>query len=117
MACKENIFFYHFALPEIFEEVRSLQSIGTDKAREAIRCEYFEKFPHLSSGNTRRIQGHPFSKTLQMDPKKVMEKWKKPGTRPNEAYPDMSLTSPFPFTIVFDAKFFVGESISSAEMP
>jgi len=46
-----------------------------------------------------------------------MQRWKKPrGKLPlNESYPDLDVVHPFPFSIVFDAKFFKEASAAAAE--
>jgi hypothetical protein len=59
---KENIFFYHFALPEIWNHVLSIDGIDADKAKKSLRGEYGGKFPSFISANTRRSVGHPFGK-------------------------------------------------------
>jgi hypothetical protein len=117
LACKENLFLYHFTLPEIWHHVQAVDGINAERARESIRCEYFDKFPHLSSGNSRRTRGYPFPKRQQVSPEEVIEAWRRPnGTWPlNEAYPDLCLSNPCPFNVVFDAKFFEGEGHKSAE--
>src|SRR5205814_10555106 len=62
LACKENIFLYHFALPVISKHVISFGGLDTEQARIAVRCEYYSKFPQLSSANAHRALGHPFGK-------------------------------------------------------
>ncbi len=115
--CRENIFFYHFALPKTFDRVAAFEGFAAEKARQSIRCEYFGKFSSYSRANTRRIQGHPFPKKLGVKTQEIMEKWKQPigAFRTYEAYPDMSLSDPFPHSIVFDAKYFQDESLVKAE--
>jgi hypothetical protein len=123
VANKENIFFYHFALPEIWNHVLSIDGIDADRAKKSLRGEYVEKFPNFISANTRRTEGHPFGKQYQFEINleekltKIMDRWKKPkgSFALNESYPDLSLTEPFPFKILFEAKFFEGKSLASAE--
>jgi addiction module HigA family antidote len=117
LACKENIFLYHFALPEIAAHMISVTGLDADLANQSVRCEYHRKFPQLASANAFRKQGYPFSKKLGMDAATIMQTWKRPtvGLPLNQAYPDLCLSNPFPFKIVFDAKFFEEESLASAE--
>ena len=116
LACKENIFLYHLALPLIFDHV-SIQGLGPESARRSLLCEYYSKFPQFSAANARRRPGHPFGKSLGATAGQVMASWKKPaGAFPlNQAYRDLCLSAPFPHKIVFDAKFFESESLSAAE--
>ncbi len=118
LACKENIFLYHFALPEIFDQLRQFSDLSEVDARRSIRCEYFNKFPEYSSRNAFRRAGHPFPKSvLGMSAKKVMSQWRSAPTKfpMHQAYPDMALSDPFPYRIVFDAKLFESESPAAAE--
>jgi hypothetical protein len=62
VGCQENIFLYHFALPQISKHVMSIDGIDAEKARQSLRGEYYAKFEHFLSANTRRSQGHPFEK-------------------------------------------------------
>src|SRR5438067_12086791 len=62
LACKENIFLYHFALPQISKHMMSMNGFDAEQARRSLRCEYYSKFPHLSSANAYRRLGHPFGK-------------------------------------------------------
>lgn len=117
LACKENIFLYHFALPEIANHMQSHCGLNPTQVREALRGEYFQKFPNLLSSNSVRRQGHPFGKALGKSPKDIMSIWKSGGKAGplNQAYPDLCFSAPLPFTIVCDAKFFEKPSVSAAE--
>jgi hypothetical protein len=121
---EENIFLYHVALPEIVQYMKSLPGVDDSVIRQSLRGEYFDKFPHLFSGNTRRKQGHPFSKeypfenNLEKKLDAIMEKWKtkkSSGYSANESYPDLCITQPFPFKIAFDAKYVKENNLKAAE--
>jgi hypothetical protein len=120
---KENIFLYRFALPEIFQHVLTVDQVDEATAKTSLRCEYFDKYPAFSSANAHRIQGHPFQKNYPFEKNleekitEIMDRWKRPEkSEPlNRAYPDLCLSRPFPYKIVFDAKFFEGSTIASAE--
>jgi hypothetical protein len=117
LACKENVFLYHFVLPEVSEHLKTVNGLSAEEAKEALLCEYHSKFPSLSSANAYRRQGHPFRKDVGMTSKEIMESWKKPkNSFPlNQAYPDLCLSGPFPFKIVFDTKYFSKGSLIAAE--
>jgi hypothetical protein len=116
LACKENVFLYHLVLPEIWKRLARVDGMDAAKATAALRCEYFAKFPAFASSNAFRRQGHPFSKKLGMGAGEIFESWKKPvGSYPlNQAYPDLAITAPSPFEIVFDAKYFEQSSFGAA---
>jgi hypothetical protein len=104
---RENIFLYHM-LPYIYEHMQTVPGIGPAEARTSLLCEYHSKVPNISSGNPFRRSGHPFGKNPRRDFDAIMQSWTKtPGTIPlNQAYPDFCFRPPFPFQIVFDAKYF-----------
>lgn len=114
---------YHFALPEIAHHMMSIDGFNEEKVRQSLRGEYYKKFERLCSANTRRRQGHPFEKKypfekeLQVSVSRIMQGWRTPRKvfAANESYPDLAILEPFPFTVVFDAKFFKDESPTSAE--
>lgn len=112
---RENVFLY-YVLPSVFEYMQTVSGIGPLEARASMLCEYYGKVPNLSSGNPFRRAAHPFRKTLGLSPEEIIETWtKQPGHIPlNQAYPDFCLRSPFPFKIIFDAKYFSQNSESAA---
>jgi hypothetical protein len=115
---KENIPFYNFAAPQIFELGKSTANLTEDEMRRAFRCVYYGKFPELSASNVFRKSGHPFSKKWGLSPNKIMEAWRKPptsNTPANQAWPEAALSRPFPFKILFEAKYFEGDSAESAQ--
>jgi hypothetical protein len=115
LACKENIFLYHFALPEIFAALSEIMSV--EEARQCIRCEYFRKFPEFSSGNAFRTSSHPFPKSAKnTSTHELLNKWRSKPTFPiYQAFPDLALSEPLPYRMVFDAKYFEIESEAAAE--
>jgi hypothetical protein len=116
LACKENLFLYHFALPLIFEYVRNSTGMNKGEIVRSMRGEYHAKFPQLLSSNARRSQGHPFGKSHTKNPADIMAKWRAQQVNPlNQAYPDLCITAPFPYSIVFDAKFCDAGNATSAE--
>jgi hypothetical protein len=114
---KENIPLYYFALPQIFELGKSTTNLTEDQMKQAFRCVYFGKYPELSGSNPFRKSGHPFSKKWGLSPDEIMEAWRKPLTNmpANQAWPEAALSTPFPFKILFEAKYFEGDSAVSAE--
>jgi hypothetical protein len=123
VANKENIFSYNFALPEIWNHVLSIDGIDAGSAKKSLRGEYYKKYLSFLSGNTRRSEGHPFGKqypfenNLEEKLTEIMDRWKKPkgSYAINESYPDLCLTDPFPFKILFEAKYFEGKDLASTE--
>lgn len=117
LACKENIFIYHFVLPEIWKCTATVDGMNPSMARQSIRCEYHSKFPHISSANAYRVQGYPFPKNLGVSQKDIFAKWTKQsgGIPINQAYPDFALGHPFPFRTVFDGKLFEDGSYEDAK--
>jgi hypothetical protein len=118
LACKENIFLYHYVIPQVFIHLLSTNANDEAAARRSIRCEYFKKFPELSNRNAFRRGGHPFPKDIfGVSGSAVMEKWRSPPSNLPiyQAYPDLCLSDPFSFRTVFDAKYFDAESSTAAE--
>jgi hypothetical protein len=115
----ENIAFYHFALPHIFDLAISIAKLTPDDATKAFRCEYHGKFPDFSSSNVfRKGCGHPFAKKWGMKPEEIYDSWRKEPTSSwplNQSYPELSLSAPFPWKILFEVKYFKDENIRSAE--
>jgi hypothetical protein len=131
---RENIPFYKWAIPGIFEHGRECAKITSEEMRSALRCVYFEKYPAYSKANPFRKGGHPFSKKWgaellsQSDDSELTEKkrkiydkiiarWRKPptGTPANASWPEAGLLQPFPATILFEAKYFKDENSKKAE--
>jgi hypothetical protein len=107
LACKENIPFYNFAIPEIFNLGKLHATLTNEQMRKSLRCEYYKKFPEFSASNVMRKAGYPFSKSL-CSVENVYEDWLKPPPSfpRNQAFPEAGLSAPFPFRIVFEAKYF-----------
>jgi hypothetical protein len=115
---KENIPFFWFAIPQLFELGRTEATLSPEQMRKALRCVYYKKYPEFSAGNVFRKSGYPFSKKWGASPLEVMSSWQQP--RPssipaNQAWPEAGLSSPFPFKILFEAKYFEEESVAAAE--
>jgi hypothetical protein len=112
---RENVFLYYM-LPNICEHMQTVPGIGPDEARTSMLCEYHTKVSNIASGNPFRRAGHPFGKNLGRSLDEIMQTWTKPpGALPlNQAYPDFCLRPPFPFKIVFDAKYFFQNTESAA---
>lgn len=117
LACRENVFLYHFALPEIFEHVRSAVDFDVGAAVRSLGCEYYQKFPQYAGSNGLRRAGYPFAKKMGLASRTVMTTWKRARrTFPlNQTFPDLALFEPFPFRIVFDGKFFDQDSLPAGE--
>ena len=102
LACKENMFLYHVALPVIASVAAA--HLGP---KHDIRGEYWGKFPEYMSGNAYRRQGHPFSKAIR-PAKDTYASWMEPSKASypiNQSYPDLLIECPS-FSVVFDFKFF-----------
>lgn len=114
---KENIPFYDYVLPEIFALGQSTASLSESEMRRALRCVYFAKFPEFSAANVFRKSGYPFSKKFGATTDSIMKAWQKPATRipANQAWPEAGLAQPFPFKILFEAKYFESGNEVSAE--
>jgi hypothetical protein len=112
---RENIFLYHI-LPIVSDHMQTVAGIGPDEARASLLCEYHEKVRDIASGNPFRRLGHPFQKKVGMRIEEIMQSWTKvPGKLPkNQAYPDLGFRKPFPYKIVFDAKYFTQNSQTAA---
>jgi hypothetical protein len=112
---RENLFLYD-VLPHVSSYIQETAGISPAEVRKTILCEYHAKVPKLSSGNSFRKVGHPFSKNRSLPSDAIVDKWLKPGPLPiNQAYPDFALCPPFPYKIVFDAKYFDGPGAAAAK--
>jgi hypothetical protein len=115
---KENIPFYLLAIPQIFELAKTEAALTDAEMRKALRCVYYEKFPEFSASNVFKKSGYPFTKKWELSTNEVMRSWQKPqsSTVPaNQAWPEAGLVAPFPWGILFEAKYFEEESLSAAE--
>jgi hypothetical protein len=115
---KENIAFYTFAAPQIFSLGKAMANLTDNEMRQAFRCVYFAKYPELSAANCFRRSGHPFSKKWGLPSDEVMKAWQKTGrsnTPGNQAWPEAALGRPFPFNVLFEAKYFEGNNRVAAE--
>jgi hypothetical protein len=112
---RENIFLYN-VLPLINNYMQKVPGIGPDEARASMLCEYHKKVPALASENAFRRVGHAFSKNRKLGTDLIMEKWTSPDPclPMNQAYPDFGFRKPFPYQIVFDAKYFNEPSVDAA---
>jgi hypothetical protein len=115
---RENRFLYHFAIRHISAQMQTVTGIGQAEARKALLCEYHAKASDIASGNAFRRSGYPFGKAVGLDVEQTMQGWtaeNKSAYPFNQAYPDLGIRSPFPYKIVFDAKYFDNNSSASAE--
>jgi hypothetical protein len=120
---KENIPFYEFAIPKVFELGKATTKLTDQEMRRSLRCVYYSKFPEFSDSNVMRKAGHPFSKGWCLfdgsseNFERIYEAWRKPrtGVSLNQAWPEAGLSSPFPFRILFEAKYFELDSTSQAQ--
>ncbi|ESZ69533.1 hypothetical protein X727_16800 [Mesorhizobium sp. L103C119B0] len=115
---KENIPFYYLAAPQIFTLGMTTAGLTREEMRKAFRCVYYAKYPELSAANAFRKSGHPFSKKWGLPSTQIMASWQKTATSntpKNQAWPEAALGYPFPFRIVFEAKYFDGNSTTAAE--
>jgi hypothetical protein len=115
---KENVAFYAFAIPKIFELAKAEGGLTDSETRKALRCVYYGKFPEFSDSNPFRKRGYPFSKKWGLSTSEVMRSWQTPrssNTPSNQAWPEAGLVAPFPWSILFEAKYFEEETLSAAE--
>jgi hypothetical protein len=113
---RENRFLYHFVFPQIFAQMQTMPGIGPKEARLSLLCEYHAKVSDISSGNSFRRAGYPFGKAMR-SAEETMSTWTSDAKRTfplNQAYPDFAIRAPFPDKIVFDAKYFDGNSEAAA---
>ena len=113
---RENIFLYEI-LPAISQHMQTVTGIDAKGARDALACEYHRNVPGLSAGNGFRAVGHPFSKQIGESYDKIFNRWIRPESAfpINQVYPDLAFRRPFPYKIVFDAKYFVENSEAAAK--
>lgn len=114
---KENIPFFFLAVPQIFEFGQAHTGLSDVEMRKALRCVYYSKFPEFSASNVRRKSGYPFSKEWKRT-SEVIRSWQKSpqsSTPANQAWPEAGLVPPFPWRILFEAKYFAEESVGAAE--
>ena len=116
MSIPENAFLYGCALPQIFDHMQTVNGIGAEEARQSVLCEYHACVPQFSSNNAFRRLGFPFKKKIGITASELIGMWAKPlgSPPPNQAFPDLALRNPFPYKIVFDAKYFVANSKEAA---
>jgi hypothetical protein len=112
---KERAFLNHFVVPNIFSVMQMLDGIGPIQAREAFLCEGYARLSQYCSGTPSRTEGHPFTKIINSNASEIMSKWKGGRGKPlTQACPDFAFRYPFPFKIVFEAKYFEHGSADKA---
>ena len=112
----EDAFLYHFAFPLLFEHLQTVDGIDRLAARQSLLSEYYRNMNKLCSGTPARRQGHPFNKLIGSKPGTIMAQWKGLSGAPlKQSCPDFALRAPFPFTIVFEGKYFEKGGQTKAE--
>jgi hypothetical protein len=117
-AFPEGAFLNDYILPRMNQYLREHLDLAADDARRALLSESFRAQPTLSSGSPVRSIKHPFRKVIGVSPRQVMRMWRGETSVPALAMnscPDLALRAPAPHNIVFEAKYFTMNGITSAE--
>lgn len=112
----EDAFLNYFAIPVLFEHLKTIPGIDQAAARESLLSEFYRNMKGMCSGTPARKQRHPFNKIIGLKPATIMARWK--GAKGNplpQSCPDFALRSPFPFKIVFEGKYFEKGGTTKAE--
>lgn len=117
LTSREHAFINAIATPLIFEAIAGHPGMNTEKARESFLTESYRNLPEFSRATPARRLRHPFNKELNTDAAKIYEQWsgvtkKRPLT---QSCPDFAIREPFPHTIVFDAKYYLSPSETTAK--
>lgn len=103
----EGVFVNQFIVPKLFELMQTVDGIDEAAARHSFLCEGYHNFPQFCSGTPARSELHPFTKIISSNAADVIDKWKgKNGNALTQACPDFAFRDPFPFRVVFEAKYF-----------
>jgi len=88
-----------------------------EQARAALYAEGFRNFPEMAINTPARLARHPFSKVLVNNAQDIYAQWsgRTAGVALKQSCPDFALRAPFPHNILFEAKYFQGQSSAAAE--
>ncbi|MGA3307172.1 MAG: hypothetical protein ABSD08_00975 [Xanthobacteraceae bacterium] len=110
----EYAFLNHFAVPIIFDYMRSIEP-ADELRRKALLSEFYRNMPAYHLNSPRRYPRHPFGK-LPRDPLRILQRWRGEERSTNgsvrcplhQACPDIAIGEPFPHRVVFEVKYFTG---------
>lgn len=114
----EDAFLHYFAFPVLFECLQTVPGIDECKARESLLSEYYRNMMDMCSGTPSRRERHPFNKLFGSKPESIVAQWKgeSGGVALKQSCPDFALRTPFPFSIVFEGKYFEKGGKAKAEV-
>lgn len=112
---KEWAFLNHFVTPVVYELAKQTKGMTGNTTRTAFLSEFWnnadiQPYCEKSASRTART---PFIKKLMGKGSDLFNAWK--AGKLERACPDFALSSPFPYPIVFEGKYFDGGSITQAE--
>jgi hypothetical protein len=111
----ESAFLHTDFIPSFFDSVQTAGQITKSDAKQSFLCEGYTNIPDYASGTPIRTQGHPFTKVLSATAADVALNWRKKDRNPlAQACPDFAVRTPFPYNIVFEAKYFERGSFEKA---
>lgn len=113
---RELAFVNVMAVPLLFRSLASFPGMSEDTARQAFLCESYRALPQYCSATPARRLRHPFDKKLSSGALDVYKRWsgETPRVPLTQSCPDFAFRDPFPYTIVFEAKYFKSDSSTAA---
>ena len=113
----EHTFTKGIALPAVYQELITTFQLSPEQARSSLYAEGFRNFPDLAINTPARVVRHPFSKILVNNALDIYAQWtgRKSDAALKQSCPDFALRDPFPHNILFEAKYFQGQSLAAAE--
>jgi hypothetical protein len=111
----ESAFLHTYFIPRFFDLIQTDGQISKSDARHSFLCEGYANISDCASGSPIRTQGHPFTKLLSATAAEVARTWQEKDKNPlAQACPDFAVRAPFPYNIVFEAKYFEHGSFEKA---
>lgn len=113
---REHTFTNAIAIPLLFDFLCSYPGMTPAASKDAFLSESYRNLFEFCSGSPARRLGHPFGKALSSDPETIYAQWtrKGKGSPLTQSCPDFAFRSPFPHHILFEAKYFSGNSLAAA---
>jgi hypothetical protein len=113
----EDGFIDRFVIPTLFDHIKDVAQLTDSQARQSLLSEHWRSIPEYSSGTPARKQLHLFTKIIGESPSEIMSRWRGGGRGPpmKQPCPDFAIRSPFPYKIVFEAKYFKRITAEAAE--
>jgi hypothetical protein len=112
----ESVFVNAFATPLLSRSLVEYPGMSEDDARKSFLSESFRSLPEYCSGTPARRMRHPFNKALNSNAQQIYSRWEGESSAVplTQSCPDFAFRSPFPFSIVFEAKYFQADSQAAA---